>query len=50
MEILKQIEKTREYLIYIEEHVNNVDKAWKVVTYKCKDMRFIWDDFYYFNL
>lgn len=50
MNILKQIEKTREYLLYIEEHVMNVNKAWGVIADKCRDMRVIWDDFYYWQL
>ncbi len=47
MKILEQIRKTREYLDYIEEHVLNVRKAWNELQQKCKDMRFIYDDFYY---
>lgn len=50
MKALELINKTREYIDYIEEHINNVEKAWKEVKIKCKDMRFIWDDFYYFHL
>lgn len=48
MKILAEIKKTREYLDYIEEHVLNVRKAWEELKEKCKDMRFMWDDFYYF--
>lgn len=50
MKILDEIKKTREYLDYIEEHVLNVRKAWGELKEKCKDMRFIWDDFYYFSI
>ena len=50
MIILKKIQKTREYLDYIEEHVTNVIKAWKELQDKCKDMRFMWDDYYYFSI
>ena len=39
------IQKTREYLDYLEEHYNNVQKAWKIIQDKCKDMPFIYDDF-----
>ncbi len=46
----KKIQKTREYLDYIEEHVTNVIKAWKELQDKCKDMRFMWDDYYYFSI
>ncbi len=50
MKIIEEINKTREYLDYIEEHVLNVKKAWEELKLKCKDMRFIWDDFYYFSI
>ena len=45
MKALMYIQKTREYLDYVEEHINNVARAWKVVQHKCKDMTFISDDF-----
>jgi len=41
------IDKTREYLDYIEGHVMNVHKAWKELQVKCSDMRFIYDDYVY---
>ncbi len=47
MKILAQIEKTREYLDYIETHVLNVQKAWAEIQEKCNDMFFIQDDSYY---
>ena len=50
MKALAQIEKTREYLDYLEEHILNVEKAWKEVKEKCKDMRFIYDDLFYNTL
>ena len=50
MKILEEINKTREYLDYIEEHVLNVQKAWKEIQEKCKDMSFIWDDACYFSI
>ena len=50
MKILEEIKRTREYLDYIEEHILNVEKAWEEVRTKCKDMRFIWDDFYFWNI
>lgn len=50
MKILDEINKAREYLDYIEEHVLNVRKSWEELKIKCKDMRFIWDDFYYFSI
>jgi len=39
-EMLERIKKTREYLDYIEEHYMNVQKAWKELQQKCKEMRF----------
>lgn len=47
MVILDIIEKTREYLNYIEEHVLNVEKAWRELQDKCEDMKFIYDDYLY---
>ena len=48
--ILEVIQKTREYLDYVEEHILNVQKAWKHVCEKCKDMRFVWNDYYYHTI
>ncbi len=45
--ILSQINKTRDYLNYIENHIWNVQKAWNLLKQKCKDMRFIHDDWYF---
>lgn len=45
MNTLDVIKKTREYLDYIEDHVLNVQKAWSELQDKCKDMRFISDDY-----
>lgn len=42
---LKYISKIREYCDYLEEHLNNVGWAWKVLQKQCKDMKFVWDDF-----
>ena len=50
MKALKLIKKTREYLDYLEEHILNVEKAWSELQDKCKDMRFMWDDYYYFSI
>ena len=41
MEIIEKIKKTSEYLNYIEEHILNVQKAWKELQEKCKDMEFV---------
>jgi len=42
--------KTREYLDYIEEHVDNVHKAWVQLSEKCKDMHFVSDDYVYYTI
>lgn len=39
------LEQTQAYLDYIKEHYDNVQKAWKELQEKCKDMRFVYDDF-----
>ena len=44
------IQKTREYLDYIEEHYNNVEKAWGIIREKCVDMPFIQDDRVYVSI
>lgn len=44
-EFLEKVKKTREYLDYIEEHYNNVQKAWEEVQSKCKDILFAVDRF-----
>jgi hypothetical protein len=48
--MIEKIKKTREYLDYLEEHYNNVQKAWELLKDKCKDMKFIYDDYYYFTI
>jgi hypothetical protein len=47
MEALMHIQRTKEYLYYLEEHILNVEKAWDVLQDKCQDMNFICDDFLY---
>lgn len=43
-EMKLKLSKFREYLDYIEEHYDNVQKAWKLINEKCKDsFRFIRD-------
>lgn len=41
------IQKFREYLDYVEEHYDNVQKAWKLIQEKCREkgFRFLYDDF-----
>jgi len=48
--MLETIQKTREYLDFLEKHYNYIQKAFKVVEETCKNMRFIYDDFYYHGL
>jgi hypothetical protein len=50
MKALELIVRTREYLNYLEEHIGNVSRAWKELQEKCKDMRFISDDFVFFGI
>jgi hypothetical protein len=39
-------EKTRAYLNYVEEHYDNVQRAWAVIKEKCFDMWFVAEDEY----
>jgi len=50
METLCLIKKTREYLDYIEIHIRNVIRAWVELQDKCKDMRFIHDDYVFHSI
>jgi hypothetical protein len=50
MKTIELINKTQEYLNYVREHVDNVSKAWLELQEKCKDMRFIYDDYYFFSI
>lgn len=38
-------QKIREYTHYIDRHLDNIATSWQVLQKKCKDMRFIYDDF-----
>jgi len=44
--------RTKEYLEYIQEHYNNVQKAWDIIKIRCdgKSFPFIYDDFKFFTL
>lgn len=44
MKTQELIDRTREYLDYIENHVKNVQKAWKELQRKCSDMDFMTDE------
>lgn len=50
MEGYKHISKIREYLDYIEEHLQNVEKAWEILQDKCPDMKFVYDDYMNFTI
>lgn len=47
MRTIEVVKKTREYLDYIEEHIENVSTAWDILCQNCQDMRFIYDDYVY---
>ncbi len=44
---IQTIQKTREYLDYVERHILNVNKAWEELNIKCrlKGFNWIYDDF-----
>jgi hypothetical protein len=50
--MLEKIKKFREYLNYIENHYNNIQKAWQLIKEKCKDKNFVWmyDDARFFAI
>ena len=50
MLIGEKIRKTREYLDYIEEHVENVRKAFIEFSEKCNGLHIIGDDYSWFTL
>lgn len=45
--MIYEINKTREYLNYLEKHYNNVQKAWIFIKSKCPndEFRFLFDDY-----
>jgi hypothetical protein len=44
-EPVEVIQKTRDYLDYIQEHYYNVQRAWEEIKKKCFDMVFVSDDY-----
>ncbi len=50
MKTLDVIKKTREYLDYLEQHVLNNQKAWKMINQACSDEKFVCDDFMYHTI
>ena len=47
---LKYIETYRDYLDYLERHLNNVERAFKLLEKKCSRMKVFHDDFWYWTL
>lgn len=47
--VIERINKYREYLDYLEQHYNNVQRAWDFVKARCEgqDFRFLADDYVY---
>lgn len=48
--LCKKSAKRQEYREYIQEHKENVMRAWKVMQERCKDEYFICDDWKFFHL
>lgn len=49
--MIEKINKTREYLDYIEQHYLNVQKAWELINQKCgNEFRFMHDDFVWHSI
>ena len=46
--MINKIQKFREYLDFIENHYNNIQKSWKEIQEKCGDMRFVYDDYIFY--
>lgn len=44
------IKQTREYCDYLEEHFNNIAKAFEEVTKACKQLNFFIDDYNFHTL
>lgn len=44
------IQKIREYCDYLEEHLLNVEKSWKILQIACKDMSVVYDDCKYWSI
>lgn len=49
-EFLAKIQKTREYLDYLERHYNNVQRAWGIVKVALHGQPVIFDNFRYFEV
>ena len=47
---LDVIKRTREYLDYLEAHVNNVKRAWELVCKACPSEKFVCDDYLYHSI
>lgn len=47
MKTLELVQTSRDYLDYVERHLNNVARAFEVVEQSCVGMKIIWDDYCY---
>lgn len=47
---LELVKSTREYCDYLENHLKNIARAFHEFESKCKTLRVVYDDFYYFQL
>ncbi|MBL4772031.1 MAG: hypothetical protein JKY61_13040 [Planctomycetes bacterium] len=50
MQLLEHTAKIREYCDYLDEHVANVERAWKALQKPCRNMPFIYDDYRWFSI
>ena len=50
MKATEYIAKTREYLFYLEEHIENVRRAFIYISEMCKDMAWVCDDFFWHTM
>lgn len=45
-----KLDAIRAYCDYVEEHYDNVQKAWAILKESCKHMHFVYDDHVYFSI
>ena len=50
MKTMDIIQRTREYLDYLEAHIKNNKKAWDVICKACPNESFVYDDFKYHTI
>lgn len=49
-QFIQELQRTREYLDYLEDHYNRVQQAWTLLKEIAKDQLFIQDDYRYFTI